>query len=271
MFDKNYDITHESQSTPIVTLHKTLNKQSVFTHMHYHDDFEILYIVNGKVSMIIDGNRIYADSGSIIFINPYETHYGEMLEKHLEYYCIDFSLSILSLPFENELISRSRKYINHLISTPETEKHITSVHNLYKNYENSWDIAARANLLMLFYMYSDKTVYSGKKEKEFFEKKVIDYVAENYSNQITSNDVSETLGYNQNYFCRAFKKSFGCRFCDYLNDYRIKIAKSMLSDKTPSEIWDKLGFSSYYYFSTVFKKATGTTPAKYKSTHFVKK
>ncbi len=271
MFDKNYDVTHESQLTPIVTIHKKVSYQSVFTHMHYHDDFEILYIVKGKVNMIIDGVKFSADSGSIILINPYETHYGEMLDDSLEYYCIDFSLTILSLPNENEIISRNIKYVNHLISTPDTAKHIINVHKAYKQLKNLWDLEAKANLLMLFYYFADKTVYTGKKHKEIFEKKVIDYVTENYSSQITSNDVSNSLGYNQNYFCRAFKKSFGCRFCDYLNDYRIKIAKSMLSDKTPAEIWEKLGFSSYYYFSAVFKKTTGTTPAKYKATHFAKK
>ena len=268
MFDKNYDISQNKQASSIVAIHKFFDKKSVFTHMHYHDDFEIIYIVHGKVFMIIDGVKFNAEEGSVILINPYETHYGEMIDDKLEYYCIDFPISALSLETENDLMTRRRKYENHISDFNSISNNIVDTFKAYDDFSDSWDLLAKANLLMIFYNLSDKISKFSGKNKEFFEKKVIDYVSENFSNQITSNDVAASLGYNQNYFCRAFKRSFGCRFCDYLNDYRIKTAKSMLADSSPSEIWEKLGFSSYFYFSTVFKKLIGTSPSKYKSNHY---
>lgn len=268
MFDKNYDISQSKKTSSIVAIHKFFDKKSMFTHMHYHDDFEIIYIVHGNVFMIIDGVKFYANEGSIILINPYETHYGEMTTEHLEYYCIDFPLSLLSLQTENDIMTRRKKYFNHITDFAGISSNIVSTYKAYEDFSDSWELLAKANLLMLFYNLTDKISKFPGKKKEVFEKKVIDYVSENYSKQITSNDVALTLGYNQNYFCRAFKRSFGCRFCDYLNDYRIKTAKSMLADSTPSEIWEKLGFSSYFYFSTVFKNLAGTSPSKYKSNHY---
>lgn len=267
MFNNTYISKRKANNIPIVTFLKEYNKEvegAIFTHMHYHDDFEVLYICRGKVKMLINGNDVIAEDDSVIIINPYETHYGEVLSDSLLYYCIDFDLKFLGLSHENEIMSNAIKYINYIPDALELKPYISAVHESYDNAENAWDIYAKGNLLLLFYHLAEKiTEYSDSKKADF-EKSVIDYIRTEYMNNVSSADISDVLRYNHNYFCRAFKKSFGCTFSDYLNEYRIRKAQELLTLHKVTEVSDMVGFSNINYFSVVFKKIMGMSPSDYK-------
>ncbi len=154
MFNNTYISKRKTNNTPIVTLFRECSRETdgdIFTHMHYHDDFEILYILDGTVKMIIDGETVAAEKDSIILINPYETHYGEMLSDKLTYYCLDFDLKFLSLTNEEDIMAQKLKYINHIPRAARLLPYIAAVHDSYTNEENAWEIYARGNLLLLFY------------------------------------------------------------------------------------------------------------------------
>ena len=62
------------------------------------------------------------------------------------------------------------------------------------------------------------------------------------------------------------KKETGMLFVDYIQKERIEAACNMLtySDYTAAQISEYLCFSTQSYFIKIFRKYTGTTPAKYK-------
>ena len=67
------------------------------------------------------------------------------------------------------------------------------------------------------------------------------------------------------YFRRLFKEYSHTSPSDYKLNSQIELAKQYLlySDKSISDISDSLGFSSHSYFSRMFKKKTGMTPAQF--------
>ena len=265
MFDDNYIV--ESKGIPLVSYHKELKKIKtpyIFTHTHYHSDFEILYIVKGKAKMQIDGNIFHAQSESLIIINPYEVHYGEISSENFEYFCIDFNIGLLSLPYEAEILAEEKKFSNHLIKK-ELKPYIENIFSSYETEPPGWRLSAVGNLMILFSFLEQHLISSVPSRKKEFSKKVINYINENYSGNITSGTIAEALSYNQSYFCRTFKKLFGLKFNEYLNIYRIKIAKELLKAESVSNAASMSGFSSISYFSVVFKKITGITPMQYKA------
>ncbi len=75
------------------------------------------------------------------------------------------------------------------------------------------------------------------------------------------------IGYNPNYFRRAFKKDFGHTPLEYLTHLRITTAKQLLvldSFTSVAEIARQCGFSDSLYFSTCFKKHVGRSPLQYR-------
>jgi two-component system response regulator YesN len=92
------------------------------------------------------------------------------------------------------------------------------------------------------------------------------YVAENYKKNISLSVISEIINLSSVYFSMLFKKEVGVNFLDYLNQYRIEQSKALLKDVTNNinEVADKVGFSDARYFTRVFKKYLGITPAEYR-------
>ncbi len=67
------------------------------------------------------------------------------------------------------------------------------------------------------------------------------------------------------HFIRLFKKIYGTPPHQYLVSLRIERAKELLSkDSSVAVVCEEVGFESLGSFTTLFKKATGSTPAAYR-------
>jgi len=98
-------------------------------------------------------------------------------------------------------------------------------------------------------------------------RKAIEYVHENYSNDITIDSLCEYLDINKSYFCSLFKKDTGNTFSYFLNYFRVEKSKKLLVDSNLNllDIAIAVGFNNQNYFSMVFKKYTDMSPSIYRS------
>ncbi|MEG0936327.1 MAG: helix-turn-helix transcriptional regulator, partial [Clostridia bacterium] len=67
-----------------------------------------------------------------------------------------------------------------------------------------------------------------------------------------------------------FKQETQINFSKYLMDYRVEEAKKLLRDTNLHiyEVAERVGFPNPYYFSKVFKEATGVSCKHYQSDFF---
>ena len=96
---------------------------------------------------------------------------------------------------------------------------------------------------------------------------IIDYIAHNFTSNITSAHIANALHMNNSYFCRLFRKNFGYCFQNYLCMYRIEKSKPLLkyTEQSISEIAYSVGFNSFSYYSKKFKEFTSLTPREYRN------
>lgn len=92
------------------------------------------------------------------------------------------------------------------------------------------------------------------------------YIAENYKKNLSLSMISEIVNLSSVYFSMLFKKEVGINFLDYVNQYRIEQSKALLKDVTNNinEVAGQVGFLDARYFTRVFKKYLGITPAEYR-------
>jgi len=95
---------------------------------------------------------------------------------------------------------------------------------------------------------------------------VLDYIKENYSQPITIDDMVNTIHLSKYHFIRRFNRIMGVTPYNYLTNYRITMAKTMLRQTTKqvSEIAEECGFLDTSNFITHFKKRTGQKPLQYR-------
>lgn len=94
---------------------------------------------------------------------------------------------------------------------------------------------------------------------------VTDYLNQNYHSQLSLDELCFLFKTNKTSLCSHFKQAHQCTIIDYVNRLRIKDAKMHLREGklNITQISQALGFSSIHYFSRIFKKYTGFSPAAY--------
>lgn len=97
-------------------------------------------------------------------------------------------------------------------------------------------------------------------------KKIIDFISENYTFDISLNDIAAACNYSTGYIRHIFKKESGYTISHYIAILRVSHAKKLLSstNKSISDIASIVGFSEPNYFTNIFRKETGMSPKAYR-------
>lgn len=93
------------------------------------------------------------------------------------------------------------------------------------------------------------------------------YLAAHFTEPITAQSISQTLGISRSQLYNLSGELYGCGISEYIRNMRVNKAKQLLTDYPEmriSEIASDCGFPDYNYFITVFSKIVGTSPNAYR-------
>jgi AraC-like DNA-binding protein len=91
------------------------------------------------------------------------------------------------------------------------------------------------------------------------------YIHANYNETPDVNKVAASVHLSTAAFCRYFKKQTKMTFTEFVNQYRVTQAKTLLlQDISISEACYEVGFESLSYFNKLFKKISGENPSVFK-------
>lgn len=94
----------------------------------------------------------------------------------------------------------------------------------------------------------------------------IDYINNNYMNDISLDEIADKFHFNVSYFSTIFKEKMGMNFIKYLLKIRIEKSCEYLigTDKKIYEIAELVGYKDCKYFNRVFKKEMLVSPDEYR-------
>ena len=246
-------------------------------NMHFHSEIELLYVTAGKMGCFTEDESYIAGEGEIIFINSRIPHYTEYLEDGTGYIMVQLVNPVL--------ISGDVKYLARYLAKTEVSCYVFKKNDekteyfagKIRNISDETLNGLKANefyILSIIYemagflrrygfLYDEGDFPDQKRLNEIMP--IIEYIEENYAENITLYDVSAKLNLNRNYICRLFKKATGGTVMDYLNFVRICKSENLLkSGMRVAEVAYLMGFSSQSYFHKVFKKYNFFAPSEYK-------
>ncbi|MBO5198633.1 MAG: AraC family transcriptional regulator [Lachnospiraceae bacterium] len=92
------------------------------------------------------------------------------------------------------------------------------------------------------------------------------YINQNIGEKLTLDEISSALFINKFYLCHMFKKHTGMSLSQYILMQRLSLAKGRLisSGQSISQISSECGFSSFSYFSRIFKETEGLSAREYR-------
>lgn len=94
------------------------------------------------------------------------------------------------------------------------------------------------------------------------------FIQMNFNRDISLTDLAAYIGISPEYLSKLFTEILGLSFTKYLTNYRLDIAKKILSEKRDTKIQfvsEFVGYNNVSYFSSLFKKKFKMTPYEYKS------
>lgn len=251
--------------------------------MHSHDFFELMYVKHGIVRHTLNADDCEMTDGDFIFIDLGDIH---------EYTCTG-SFEIINVLFIPKSIYPSIGYcknLSELLSTPYFNipgKEI--IHRVprrvMKDYKGeildsimsikdelsspdifSSEIVKHQLIALILKILQPK--YTGQSEAEVSDitVKLLQLIAESYADDNLLVRAQEDFHYTLPYMSSVFKKDMGINFKEYLQKYRVNMAKKMLlyTDKKVGEICSRVGYSDSKYFCDIFKKYTKVTPSQYR-------
>jgi len=98
-------------------------------------------------------------------------------------------------------------------------------------------------------------------------RRVEQHVAAHFERSISLSELAGIAGLSRMHFAAQFRAATGYRPREYLLNHRIEHAKSLLTktQRPLAEIALAVGFSTQAHFSTVFKRISSQTPARWRA------
>ncbi|PCM39967.1 hypothetical protein CPU09_13875 [Mammaliicoccus sciuri] len=276
-------ILYKENSLPISTcideLDDYFNKEWQY---HWHEELEFVTVYNGKVEVSIyttnETFKIVLNKGEGIFINSNYLHSIKALESKTILQGVVFPIVFFNRIFIDIYYERFKNmtYVP-FVTFKNTEYQNTfceDISALCTTKEDS--LSATFNIMeivcRLCRIISEKQTELCNFEELKYTQKMnnlktsLNYIFENYHEDIKVEKIANSINVSRSECFRLFKDILGKTPLQFVNDYRISIASSLLrkNNDTLETIAFNCGFSSTSYFCKVFKKKQGLTPSEYK-------
>ena len=92
------------------------------------------------------------------------------------------------------------------------------------------------------------------------------YIDEHQTDPLSLQEVAGAVNMSRFYFCKKFRKTFGCTFTEYLTRRRIEAAKPLLLKPKArvAEVALRAGFRSVSHFNRAFRQVVGLAPMQFR-------
>lgn len=133
------------------------------------------------------------------------------------------------------------------------------------------------HLIGHLYLFLDYLTRSAKitvpvqssKMSDYYIKEAINYIEQNFQNNITIEDIAAVCGINRSYFGKIFRNSVGRSPQEFLMSYRMVKATELLklTSLSIAEIGSAVGYENQLHFSRAFKTVYGISPREWRNRH----
>ncbi len=214
----------------------------------------LIHFVESGFGVFKIGNREYAiGPGEIFVIPPYvETYYEADSENPWSYIWIGFTTS-KELPLK----------LPDVIHCPKAVQLFNSMKNAL-SFKNGRSAFLSSKLWEFFSL-----LLENEKSNTSYIDKALDCMHSEYMYDLTIQQLATRLGLDHSYFSAVFKEKMGLSPKQYLFNYRMDIAVSLMLEKdvSISVAAYSVGYTDIYNFSKMFKKHFGMSPREYIKLH----
>jgi AraC-like DNA-binding protein len=255
-----------------------LYRQSISVNhkMHWHEFYEITFVLDGHGSQILNGKQLPLRPGTIFFLIPTDIHRVSPAPGNtLEIFNFMFTEELLTEDLRQLLLKDELEYYTVLESHrfKAVEAAFCTINTELGQKKPGQGIVIRGALehiaveLVRSCMENNALAGAGLPGLHAPSiQRALSYINNSYRKPLTLEEAAEQAQLAPNYFSECFHKATGVSFQTYLNNLRMKFAAAMLisSDLPITDICYASGYNTLSHFTRAFKNKYGLTPTSYR-------
>ena len=233
------------------------------------------YILSGTGTLMADNAKgetqtysIKSGQGFIIFPGQINTY---IADKQLpwEYMWIEFDgLRIKEALSVTDLCKDVPIYHSH--SKELREKLADEMRYIVNHpHESSFHLIGHLYLFMDYLLQSAKStkLVSSGRMSDYYIKEAINYIEQNFQNNISIEDIATVCGITRSYLGKIFRNSIGRSPQEFLMNYRMVKATELLklTSLSIADISSAVGYENQLHFSRAFKNIYGVSPREWRN------
>ena len=248
---------------------------------HYHPELELVYVKGGTGKRQVGSHVSYYRNGELILIGANLPHCGftDSLRDHEQETVIQMLPNFLGetffdIPEMKSIRSLFERAKMGIIFHGEIKRQVGNKIESLKQLGTYDRLLGLLKILRHLETTDQYTVLNAQGfilETEIQDNNriniIFNFVKEEFTRQITLDEIADLVNMTVPAFCRYFKKITGKTFTQFVNEYRLTHAAKLLHEK-PISITDvcfESGFNNFSHFNKQFKKFTGKTPSVYRN------
>ena len=286
-FELKENKPHGTKDDPFSTYHIENAGRSFQIPVHWHDEFEIIYVRSGFLTVSISGESYIGKTGEAFVVSPGNLHLMGSQTGTVDYFTFLFPLKYISFRTDDMLDDKLLEPLNsgHLMICPrvkDTAKELCEqLIDIYmaENDETESKITAQIKtkiILLQFILEMWKkgfVIENDTSGRNIVEKEMVSYIQQNFTGKISLKEFGEQFHLSEKYISRYFKEHFHITLSQYITYLRLENAKQLLQDTDLSvtETAMQSGYQNVSYFIRSFKKTYGISPLKYRNSGILTK
>lgn len=236
---------------------------------HWHNGLEFLLVLDGELSLHMDGQDVTVSADDLVIINRHDIHSlmgkaGNLaLTLQIPYHFLAEHLpdKKFGAPATgSEGAEKAKQLMARFVALRERREPHYGVRSRALLYELVY------LLLTCFPVLPERGGVSVTRKHLKRLSAIAQYIEENYQNDISLRDAAHQHGLTPNYFANFFQKYMRKTFFGYLNDVRLAHAYKALmeTDLTVTAIALENGFPNVKAFNRIFRAGFGVPPGAFR-------
>lgn len=259
--------------------HQSFPPRLRYHDMHWHDDLQIIYVIEGQVKIRLINRIEIAKTGEIGFINKHILHQIEEVETS-HYQSFIFPQSMIMFYYHSPMNDQFNDFLNNthndyiLMNNQESIEIIKNISEVYYKQKEYKEYHITSLLIQFIYqlLIHNHQVYSSNDTSQYLIiQKCIVFIHQHYQEDISLQDIADYGNISVGYLGKLFLKTLEMTPYEYLINYRIKKSLELMTidHKTITQIALEVGFNEVSYYIQVFKKKMNITPKQYQKQLFI--
>ena len=262
---------------------KSFPQNPGFQVMHWHEDFQFIYVMDGKIKFLTLNKRIEVSAGQGIFINKNILHQVEQfMSCHYKSfvfpdYFLKFYFGSPAGVFVDSISENEGLEFYHFTGQNEWENTVLNLlQKLTEMEEKKTEFYPYEILLILstLWLTFRKNILLPPQQQENIVsirmQKFLNYIANHYAEDISLESLAKSGNVGKSECLRCFKASLQTTPYKYLMECRLLKAAELLTttDLPIGVISENVGFHQVSHFGKCFKEKTGYSPRDYRKNTF---